>query len=92
MNRRGFLSGLLAAPAIIRTPGLLMAVRPLVVGNGIALMAIAHPVAYGINDLYLSEASIARIWTEIKDISGNPIRSFWPLPNPIRTVAWLEPL
>lgn len=29
MNRRGFLSGLLFAPAIIRTPGLLMAVRPL---------------------------------------------------------------
>ena len=29
MNRRGFLGGLLAAPAIIRTPGLLMPVRPL---------------------------------------------------------------
>lgn len=25
MNRRGFLTGILAAPAIIRTPGLLMA-------------------------------------------------------------------
>lgn len=29
MNRRAFLSGLLFAPAIIRTPGLLMPVRPL---------------------------------------------------------------
>ena len=29
LNRRGFLGGLLAAPAIIRTPGLLMPVRPL---------------------------------------------------------------
>lgn len=28
MKRRGFLLGLLAAPAIIRTPGLLMPVRP----------------------------------------------------------------
>lgn len=29
MNRRGFLGGLLAMPAIIRTPGLLMPVRPM---------------------------------------------------------------
>ena len=28
MNRRGFLSGLLFTPAIIRTPGLLMAIKP----------------------------------------------------------------
>ena len=28
IGRRGFLGGLLAAPAIIRTPGLLMAVKP----------------------------------------------------------------
>lgn len=28
MNRRGFLAGLLFAPAIIRTPGLLMPVKP----------------------------------------------------------------
>ena len=28
IHRRGFLTGLLAMPAIIRTPGLLMPVRP----------------------------------------------------------------
>lgn len=28
LGRRGFLTGLLAMPAIIRTPGLLMAVKP----------------------------------------------------------------
>jgi hypothetical protein len=31
MIRRGFLLGLLAAPAIIRTPGLLMPVRPFLI-------------------------------------------------------------
>jgi|SRR5580700_4923208 hypothetical protein len=37
MNRRGFLGSLLAslaAPAIIRTPGLLMPIRPLVTATG----------------------------------------------------------
>lgn len=34
MNRRGFLLGALAAPAVITTPGLLMPVRPrIVTGN-----------------------------------------------------------
>jgi hypothetical protein len=28
-RRRGFLRGLIAAPAVIRSPGLLMAIRPL---------------------------------------------------------------
>lgn len=28
MNRRGFILGALAAPAVIRTPGLIMPVRP----------------------------------------------------------------
>lgn len=31
LGRRGFLTGLLAVPAIIRTPGLLMAVKPIAV-------------------------------------------------------------
>ena len=36
MNRRGFLGGLFAplvAPAIIRTPGVLMSIRPLLIGS-----------------------------------------------------------
>jgi len=32
MNRRGFLTGLLAAPVVITTPGLLMPVRPVWTG------------------------------------------------------------
>lgn len=31
MNRRGFLTGIIAAPAVILTPGLLMRVRPVAV-------------------------------------------------------------
>lgn len=45
MNRRSFLFGLtaFAAPAIIRTPGLLMPIKALAVGDGVALNSMTHP-------------------------------------------------
>lgn len=51
MNRRGFLTGLLASPAVITTPGLLMPVK-----------AWAEPLAVGMRsrffgDLYVCMAS-----------------------------------
>lgn len=44
-NFLGFLAGALAAPAIIRTPGLLMPIKPSLVpaGDGITLTSISHP-------------------------------------------------
>jgi hypothetical protein len=39
LNRRGFLSGLLAAPAVIRTPGLLMLIRPELVRPSLIITA-----------------------------------------------------
>lgn len=39
MNRRGFLAGLLFAPAIIRTSGLLMPIKPPVISNLFGFMA-----------------------------------------------------
>lgn len=48
MNRRGFLTGLLAAPVVITTPGLLMPVRSL---------ALPEPVFIpGISDMDLGTA------------------------------------
>ena len=50
LGRRGFLVGLLAAPAIIRSPGLLMPVRP---------VALVVPLAMGF-DLSLE---MRRLWS-----------------------------
>lgn len=48
LSRRGLI-GMFAAgvgAAIIRTPGLIMPVKPkLVVGDGVALLSISHPVS-----------------------------------------------
>ena len=41
MKRRGFLAGLLFAPAIIRTPGLLMPVRPLDLSPGPSIWLVS---------------------------------------------------
>lgn len=40
IGRRGFLGGLLAAPAVIRTPGLLMAVRPPLLIAGVVTLGV----------------------------------------------------
>lgn len=75
MNRRGFLGGLLtlAAPAIIRTPGLLMPVRPLAFSTadmtviatetwGEPLFSMAHPVT----DMSLGERLHRVLWTGVR--------------------------
>ena len=41
MKRRGFLAGLLFAPAIIRTPGLLMPVRPVDLSPGPSIWLVS---------------------------------------------------
>ncbi len=50
LARRGFLGALLAAPAIVRTPGLLMAVKPLILPaepEGVAHVLITGMSPYG---------------------------------------------
>lgn len=61
ISRRGFLGGLaaaLAAPAIIRTPGLLMPVRPLRVasehlGDALPYLGVEHVEWYGVRVSHL---------------------------------------
>jgi len=55
MNRRSLLLGLLAAPAVIRTPGLLMPVKPWALSGD----AFAAPLHWGFS---LPMETIDRIW------------------------------
>lgn len=61
MNRRSFLFGLaaVAAPAVIRIPGLLMPIKRLVVGDGIALNSMHHP---WLGDVKVLDGGIVGVW------------------------------
>ena len=48
MNRRGFITGILAAPVVITTPGLLMSVRKLIEPE---VMTLTPMPGVGIGDL-----------------------------------------
>jgi hypothetical protein len=82
MQRRGFLKGLLAAPAIIRSPGLLMPIKPLAYGwrlDGEWWHVNNLRVADYVNVEFgpLEDASgewLDRIATEVAIVSGVPVR------------------
>ena len=87
MNRRSFLIGLAAglAPAVIRTPGLLLPVRALVLSDGVQLMSISHPVSDYLTDesawaMGLNEASLETIvyeWVEVPGKFGLRLREVY---------------
>lgn len=62
INRRGFIVGLLAAPVIIRTPGLLMPVRPLVIPQSIKLHLLRR------SDIELMD--VPRYWTSQRALAS----------------------
>lgn len=70
-SRRGLLGTFLAAPAIIRTAGLLMPIKP-ALADGVALPLI--DLTYTATDEYLLKASYDRYeaaWTDWRGMWGN---------------------
>lgn len=84
ITRRSLIGGLavaLAAPAIVRTPGLLMRVRPMIVlGDGVALQSALHPAALDDRpDLTLEfELNEASLETVLLNLRFGPSVFFWP--------------
>ena len=70
LSRRGFLSGLLAAPVIIRTPGLLMPIKPLPLSlGGTALLDLGRDVSIvDRNGELWSTASVDEILRDVNDL------------------------
>lgn len=73
LNRRSLIRGLFVAPAIIRTPGLLMPIKPLV-------EPLNYPVEF-MNVQPLTEAALTEliecIRREMAIMSGVPMKYLW---------------
>jgi len=69
MNRRFFLLGALAAPAVIRTPGLLMPVKPLPKAVG---YTVANRLSYTVGEIVCINRT--PIPFRFKWVSGNTFR------------------
>jgi hypothetical protein len=83
MRRRGFIAGLaaaLAAPAVIRTPGILMPVRavPAQLVRYADLMAITHRafVPRLFVDIYAADPLLKAIWESVEPVSRAKL--VWP--------------
>lgn len=69
LSRRGLLGAFLAAPAIIRTAGLLMPIKPSL-ADGVALTAVSHPI--NTDDLPVSALERYEIgWSDWRGMWGN---------------------
>jgi hypothetical protein len=65
MNRRGFLTGLIAAPAVILTPGLIMPVRPWIVPVTFSAAMSIDPDSFEWR--YLYDNASGRVWEWVED-------------------------
>jgi hypothetical protein len=77
INRRGFVRGLLALPAIIRTPGLLMPVRPLSHLSGKVYFEWGQPVFAGANWLNKTADEVLDDVNKIFSIDWNQCKPDW---------------
>lgn len=79
MNRRGFLAGLLFAPAIIRTPGLLMPVKPLIVSRA-AFNGLMTPEMVGREMLAIIGTMMmgGALKTHFDEVSGQVVTTLIP--------------
>lgn len=77
MNRRGFILGALAAPSIIKTPGLLMRIKPPVIYPITMQMLVTTPPELR-KGLILHRHDLLR---EIVHVSGVPLHILWRTKN-----------
>jgi hypothetical protein len=86
ITRRNFIIGMLAAPAIIRTPGLLMPVRDRTV---LSAKDLEWATIFGTRDYEKYPATLAEVKAWRQDVTDRLNQSFTPMRN-VTTVAFIR--